>query len=637
VAEDMAERPDDDNHFFSIRREEAVERLHRRISQPGLKSPVKLQDYQIQKYAFRGAVAGWEFYPPLPSAPGRCLRIFVDGRFPFTVPKVAIFPAPTFLKYPHIERDGYLCIDEKAVVIDEADVEGVVDYVIKEALQLIDSCFSGHNQADFQDELLSYWERAKDPQGKKIYSLLDPQLGCDAAMVKIWRGEQYYLVSNTEDGAKRWLENKNGKIFKGVFQDALLAWPTAAFKNPDEYPKNSKDVHEYIKRCCDERALQIFESMTATFPEKINIVLGFQTKDGSALIGMTVQKPLVQTHGKATKSETFHKGFRPGKIPPNVSATRYLGTASTERLTVQRVDPAWVLSRDANGNIPALLNKKVTLVGCGAIGSVVARLLAQAGVGHLNLVDPDNMEWENTGRHALGADAVGSKKVTLLKSSLTSDFPHLVVSDYGQDWESLAAEKPDIFTESDLIVTTTGEWSADNAMNQYALKNRGFPSVIYGWAETFACAGHAVAILKRAGCLNCVFEDGKFTFEMTTGYEKELFRAPACGLTFQPFGSIELTPIVGMIAEMSIDLLLGKIESSQIRSWLGSAQHLRSKGGKWTSMAETLVTTRSNGQGYFRIATDFKKAPDCRACSGEEKKECDSQTEKQLQSDLKKI
>lgn len=633
----MAEGQENDNDFLTVRWERALERLFRRITQPDLKAPVKLQGYQIRKYEHRGAVAGWEFYPPLPSAPGRCLRIFVDSRFPFTVPKIAVFPAPAFLKYPHIERDGYLCIDEKAVVINEDDVEGVIDYVVKEALQLVEACFSGANQADFQDELLSYWERAKDPQGKKIFSLLDPRCGHDAAMVKIWRGEQYYLVSGAEDEAKRWLENRSGKAFKGTFQDALLVWPSAAFKGLDEYPRTSKDIHEYIKQHCGDQALRMFEAMTVAFPEKINIVLGYQTNDGPALIGMTVQKPAIQTHGKATKSETFNKGFRPGKIPPNVSATRYLGAVSAERLTVQRVDPTWVLSRDSDDRVPVLLGKKATLVGCGAIGSVVARLLAQAGVGHLNLVDPDHMEWENTGRHALGADAVGDKKVSLLKNSLTSDFPHLIVNDYDKDWESLAVEIPGVFSESDLVVTTTGEWSADNAMNQYALKHEGFPPVVYGWAEAFACAGHAVAVLNDSGCLDCVFKGDEFTLAMTTGFEKELFRAPACGLTFQPFGSIELTPIVGMIAEMSVDVLLDRVESSQVRSWLGSTQQLRDKGGKWADVAGTLVMARSNGTGYFRITTNFKKLPDCRSCSEMEAQECNSQTEKQSPSALKKV
>ena len=367
--------------------------------------------------------------------------------------------------------------------------------------------------------------------------------------------------------------------------------------------------------------------------------MGFDTENGQALVGLTVHKPVIQTHGKTTRSETFYKGFRPDKIPPNVAATRYLGTIHAEKLNVQRVNPTWVLSRDADARVPVLLGKKVTLVGCGAIGSVVARLLAQAGVGKMRLVDPDKMKWENTGRHALGAEAVmedEKPKVRLLAQSLMSDFPHLVVVEHDEEWEAVATKTPHAFSDSDLVIMTTGEWSADNAMNQYALSQDEFPSVVYGWAEAFACAGHAVTILNDSSCLDCTFKGSHFSFSMTTGFQKEQFRAPACGLVFQPFGSIELTPIVGMIAEMSVDVLLAKVKSSQIRSWLGSSQHVRDRGGKWTEMAETLVRGRSNGQGYFRVATDFKKIPNCRTCSRLVSQKCNLQMEKHSQSALKK-
>lgn len=634
----MAEEQDDD-HFFRIRQKQALEKLHRRISQPGLKAPTKLQEYQIKKYVLRDAVAGWEFYPPLPFAAGRCLRIFVDSRFPFTVPKIAIFPEPPFLKYPHIERDGYICIDERAVVLNEENIDGVVDSVVCDALRLIEECFSGANENDFQDEILSYWDRAKDPQSKKIFSLIDLRPSPAASMVKIWRGERYYFVSRTEDDAKRWLENRNGK-FQGAFQDALLVWSDTIFQSPAEYPRNGKDLHEYIKQHCDTLSLKMFESMTVMFPEKINVILGFKTKDGPALVGMTIHKPVIQTHGKITGYETFQKGFRPGKTPPAVAAGRYFVNAGLEKQNVQRVDPSWVLSRDADNRTPMLLDKKVTLVGCGAVGSVIARLLAQAGVGFINLIDPDKMKWENTGRHTLGADAVHEHerpKTTLLAKSLTSDFPHLIVNSYSKEWEKVAVENPNVFSESDLVLTTTGEWSADNAMNQYAISQGSFPPVVYGWTEAYACAGHAVAILKETGCLDCVFEGDQFTFSMTTGFERELFQAPACSVIFQPFGSIELTPIVGMIAETAIDVLLKKVKSSQIRSWLGSTQQLHERGGRWTDMAGTLVTARSNGQGYFRIATDLKKLSNCRTCSKLETQECSSQTEKPSHSALKKV
>ena len=55
----MPEGQENDKNFLTIRRELALEGLLHRISQPDLKSPTKLQGYQIKKYASRGAVGGW--------------------------------------------------------------------------------------------------------------------------------------------------------------------------------------------------------------------------------------------------------------------------------------------------------------------------------------------------------------------------------------------------------------------------------------------------------------------------------------------------------------------------------------------------------------------------------------------------
>lgn len=455
-----------------------------------------------------------------------------------------------------------------------------------------------------------------------------------AALIKIWRGEHFYLVAGSVEEAGDWLHNRTGRFVTEGFHDALFVRSNRIFESPNQYPQSGKDIHEFLKRECDAKAIQIFESLTVQFPEKINIIFSFLTKDGPALTGVTVHRPIApSTPAKITSAEVFLKGFRPRTIPPSVAAGRYLARgASFERLNVQRVDPMWILGRDQDSRVAALLGKKAAVVGCGAIGSLVARLLAQAGIRELILIDPDKMQWENVGRHSLGARAVGNNslefKTALLKKTLLSDFPHLVVKDYETVWEEVAAVDAQILSTSDIIVMTTGEWSADNAMNQYSRAQQEFPPIVYGWAEAFSCAGHAVAVLKNGGCLGCAFDSLTFKFAMTT-FEKEQFHVPACGATFQPFGSIELTPIIGVIAEMTTDVLLNKVDSSHIRSWLGSSQQVRDKKGAWTDLAKELLTSQGRGHGYFRTSLDLRQVMTCRVCAKRVIQECDLQTEKQ--------
>src|SRR5438876_6374492 len=48
-----------------------------------------------------------------------------------------------------------------------------------------------------------------------------------------------------------------------------------------------------------------------------------------------------------------------------------------------------------------LLRSRVTLVGCGALGTVIANILARAGIGFLRIVDRDYVEPSNLQRQVL--------------------------------------------------------------------------------------------------------------------------------------------------------------------------------------------------------------------------------------------
>lgn len=64
-------------------------------------------------------------------------------------------------------------------------------------------------------------------------------------------------------------------------------------------------------------------------------------------------------------------------------------------------------------------NARVLVIGCGGIGSLTAAQLAGAGIGHITLMDPDEVEASNLNRQLLWSRSdVGRKKVTVLQERL---------------------------------------------------------------------------------------------------------------------------------------------------------------------------------------------------------------------------
>lgn len=71
-----------------------------------------------------------------------------------------------------------------------------------------------------------------------------------------------------------------------------------------------------------------------------------------------------------------------------------------------------------------LQNKKVLIVGVGGVGGHAAENIARAGIGHLVLVDGDNVDITNCNRQIIASDStVGAPKVNVLANRLSDINP----------------------------------------------------------------------------------------------------------------------------------------------------------------------------------------------------------------------
>lgn len=157
-----------------------------------------------------------------------------------------------------------------------------------------------------------------------------------------------------------------------------------------------------------------------------------------------------------------------------------------------------------------LSTKRVLLVGAGGLGTPVASVLAQSGVGYLEVWDDDLVEASNLHRQLLyRADEVGRPKAQLACARIEAD--SLLASGGKHKTRAVAREMrllPDnaleIVGKFDLVVE-----GADNFATKFLIADAcSIASVACVQAGAVRWTGWALASLPgQSACLRCVFED----------------------------------------------------------------------------------------------------------------------------------
>src|SRR3954467_164625 len=148
---------------------------------------------------------------------------------------------------------------------------------------------------------------------------------------------------------------------------------------------------------------------------------------------------------------------------------------------------------------------RVTLVGCGALGALIANVLARAGVGFLRIVDRDYVELSNLQRQVLFDEqdaADGAPKATAAVEKLrliNSDIAYeAVVADFGPD----NAER--LARDVDLVLDGADNFEVRYVVNDVCVK-LGKPWV---YAAAIASYGVLMPIIPgETACLRCALAD----------------------------------------------------------------------------------------------------------------------------------
>lgn len=152
-----------------------------------------------------------------------------------------------------------------------------------------------------------------------------------------------------------------------------------------------------------------------------------------------------------------------------------------------------------------LLNSRVLLVGCGALGASHAEMLARAGVGKLRIVDRDFVEFTNLQRQTLFKESDAAERLPKAVAAKTRIAE--INSEIGV--EAIIADVTHSNVESlidgcDLILDGTDNFQVRYLLNDACVKHN--KTWIYGAAVS--SYGTTMTIIPgKMPCLRCIFDE----------------------------------------------------------------------------------------------------------------------------------
>jgi adenylyltransferase/sulfurtransferase len=226
-----------------------------------------------------------------------------------------------------------------------------------------------------------------------------------------------------------------------------------------------------------------------------------------------------------------------------------------------------------------LTASRITIVGCGATGSVLASLLARAGVGTIRIIDRDYVEPSNLQRQTLfdEADAAESLPKAIAAARKIAAFnSEIVVEPHVADLMPTNIEA--LFEGAQLILDGTDNFETRYLINDFAVKNS------LPWIYTAAVGSYGVTLTVLPGksaCLACIFAD-------------------------PPQGTFETCETAGIL-NSAVNLVASIAATEAVKLLVGADEWLR----------HTLLSFDVWRNERAEIAAD-KPRPDCRVCGAHE-------------------
>lgn len=153
-----------------------------------------------------------------------------------------------------------------------------------------------------------------------------------------------------------------------------------------------------------------------------------------------------------------------------------------------------------------LKNSHVLIIGMGGLGCPLAETLTRAGVGHLTIIDDDNIDESNLQRQSLfNPDNVGQSKVLIAQKKLNKINEFVTIQAFYQRFDKDFFSENHILKNSlsnfNLICDCTDNFKTRDHINQFTTKQN-LPLLS---ASAIAQKGQLALFEPNTGCYHCLF------------------------------------------------------------------------------------------------------------------------------------
>ena len=389
--------------------------------------------------------------------------------------------------FHNLDVDSGICYaSDVGLPLDLHAAGGSVLRVLEQAKKALEVNYAGGGVAEVTAEYQDYWRESREP-----FRILSKQEdnGTHFASLSYHRfipevGRPFFAICNDPDLYAHKSEKYRTALLVQTDQDV---GPVDGCKVPRDLPQ----LESWFKAQAAFSDADWSKFETALFAQ------GFVAISApNCVLGVRLQFPA-----------DIKIGLRQGTIRkdrvPRILASR------RSKLGINRHGGYWadlksIAQRNLTG-MKTLSGTSIAMVGCGTVGSHLAKFLVQSGAGSdasLTLIDRQLLASGNIGRHYLGSARIGEAKASALRDELKRFHPQADVQYRIDD----ATDVWDEIESADIIIDATGEWNTQYALNERFMAGAAnAKAILHSWVSGNGAAARSFLNLRDDDfCFRCL-------------------------------------------------------------------------------------------------------------------------------------